>query len=254
MILDEIVASRRARPRSPIVPRTRGPLRSLVTALAADGPLPHVIAEHKRRSPSAGAIGPVDRDIVDVVRGYEANGAAALSILTNAEYFGAAPDDLWAAREATRLPVLRKEFLLDEADVHESLALGADAILLIARLLPDPLLGALHALATSIGLDVLVEVHDLPEALRARAIGASLIGINHRDLDTLTIDLELSATIRNALGPCDGVRFVGESGLKTHADLRRMRAHGMDAVLIGESLLVAPDPGAALLTLLRGSP
>lgn len=254
MILDAILASRRARVREPIVRRPRGAARSLAAALVSGGPVPRVIAEHKRRSPSAGPIGPGPRTITSVVRGYEAHGASALSILTNAEYFGAAPDDLWNARTATSLPVLRKEFLLDDQDVHESLAMGADAILLIARILPDPLLGTLHALARSIDLEVLVEVHDAAEATRALAIGATLLGINHRNLDTLTIDLSLSATIRAGIRAPRGVRFVGESGLGTHADLQRMRTHGMDAVLIGESLLATEDPGRALAKLLRGGP
>lgn len=256
MILDAIVASRKARARDTITSRVRGPRRSLWRALDGAGEMPRVIAEHKRKSPSAGVIGPdANRAIVDVVCGYERAGAAALSILTNAEYFGASPDDLWQARLATTLPVLRKEFLVDVGDVEESAALGADAVLLIARILPGALLGELQRAAESLDLETLVEVHNVAEAEAALAVGARIIGINHRDLDTLTIDLGLSTTIRRALDSRgDGIRFVGESGLRTTGDLRRMRQAKMDAVLIGESLLKERDPGATLATLLEGAP
>lgn len=249
MILDEIVASRRSRRRSASAARPRGPRRSLAARLQP-GALPAVIAEHKRCSPSAGAIGPPGRSLVSVVQSYERHGAAALSVLTNAEFFGAMPDDLWQARTSTTLPVLRKEFLLDEADVVESLQLGADAILLIARILPGAQLGELYRVARSLDLEVLVEVHSLAEAERALIAGAVMLGINHRDLDTLRVDLSLSQRIRAALRPPPDVLFVGESGLRTTADLERMRQHRMDAVLIGESLLAAPDPGVALAKLL----
>ncbi len=260
MILDQIVAHKRAlhaeraaADLDELVARAKkmAPVRSLAASLAATqnrfglG----VIAEFKRRSPSAGEIAGRDVVVAEVARRYAAAGAAALSVLTDGPFFGARPDDLPSARAAVPLPVLRKDFLLDERDVVESRLEGADVVLLIARLLPDPLLAQLHLCALAIGLEVLVEVHSAVEAARAAAAGARIIGVNHRDLDTLAIDLDLSRQLAASL-PADVLK-VGESGLRTRDDLARMRDHGMDAVLIGEQLMRAPDPGAALAELLR---
>ncbi|HEY7958328.1 MAG TPA: indole-3-glycerol phosphate synthase TrpC [Polyangia bacterium] len=207
---------------------------------------PRVIAEFKRRSPSAGEIRP-GAEPAEIARAYAGAGAAALSVLTDEEFFGGAPNDLIVAKEATSLPVLRKDFLLDERDLLESRRIGADAILLIVRLLPPGELRALLSVARRAGLDALVEAHGDRELEVALAAGASLLGVNHRDLDTLTIDLSLSRRARAIAGP--EPILVAESGLHSRADLERMREHGADAVLIGESLLRAPSPGAALAEL-----
>ncbi len=253
MILDRIVAQKRLEhgARTPVdldsLVQTPRAIRPLAVRLRQPGTL-GVIAEFKRRSPSAGVIAKPGVSAADVARGYAQAGAAGLSLLTDQDFFGAELGDLKAARAAVELPVLRKDFLLDERDVVESWQLGADVVLLIVRLLSDSDLTAMHRRAVALGLEALVEVHDEVEAERALAAGARMIGVNHRDLDTLAIDLSLSARVAGKL-PSDVVK-VGESGLKTAADLSRMRQHGMDAVLIGEQLMRAADPGAALATLL----
>lgn len=207
-----------------------------------------VIAEFKRRSPSAGWIRP-GADAVAVTAGYAQAGAAALSILTEPDFFGGALDDLAAVARAVPRPALRKDFLLDEYDLFAARAAGAAAVLLIVRALPDPgLLRALIDQCRDLSLTPLCEAHTRAEALAARAAGAEVIGINHRDLQTLRIDLDLSADLRQDLGP--EPILVAESGLRSAADLRTMQRRGMDAVLIGEALMRAPDPGAALAALL----
>src|SRR5207248_67112 len=176
-------------------------------------------------------------------------GAAALSVLTDEKFFGADLGDIFIARGETTLPVLRKDFLLDERDVVESRALySADAALLIVRLLTDEQLRLLIHRARSVALTPLVEAHSDAEIERALAAGADVIGVNHRDLDTLKIDLELSARARKLVGP--DVILVAESGIQTRADVERMREHGADAILVGEALMRAPDPGKALAELL----
>jgi indole-3-glycerol phosphate synthase len=258
MILDRIVAAKRAAHarRAPVgldelIAKATAlpPGRGLHTALATAPTRPAVIAEFKRRSPSAGPIRPC-ADPAAIAPAYAAAGAAALSVLTDVEFFDGDSGHLAAARLACALPLLRKDFLLDERDVVESRLLGADAVLLIVRLLAPAELGALVGTALTVGLDTLVEVHSEREAEVALAAGARLIGVNHRDLDTLTIDLDLSARIRRGLTPSSGVLLVGESGIQTRADVARMRAAGMDAILVGESLMRAPDPGRALADLL----
>jgi indole-3-glycerol phosphate synthase len=208
---------------------------------------PAVIAEFKRRSPSAGAIRP-GADPAAVAVEYARAGAAALSILTDELFFDGALAHLDAARRAVALPLLRKDFLLDERDVVESRLAGADAALLIVRLLAPVRLAALVATARTVGLEPLVEAHDERELDAALAAGATVVGVNHRDLDTLAIDLSLSARARALAGP--SVTLVGESGIKTRADVARMREHGVDAILVGEALMRAPSPGAALAELL----
>jgi indole-3-glycerol phosphate synthase len=206
-----------------------------------------VIAEFKRRSPSAGALRP-GADAALIARAYARAGAAALSVLTDEHFFGGRMEDLAVARTAVALPVLRKDFLLDERDLLEARLGGADAVLLIVRILDRARLAALLDQAGQAGLDALVEAHSAAEIDLALACGARVIGINHRDLDTLAIDLELSARARAQVGP--SVTLVAESGIQSRADVARMREHGADAILIGESLLRAPDPGAALADLL----
>lgn len=200
-----------------------------------------LVAEVKRRSPGAGEIRP-GLDPVELAATYAANGASAISVLTDREYFGGGLDDLGAVRSAVDVPLLRKDFTLDPLQIAEARAGGADAVLLIVRILDDPLLGELHEAARAAGLAALVEVHDAAELARATACGARLLGINNRDLSTFTTDL---ATTLDLLAdvPADAV-VVSESGIRTAADVARLGREGVDAVLVGESLLRSDDPGA----------
>lgn len=258
MILDRIVQTKRAehQKRPPaqlasLVARASAlaPARPLAQALRGEARHPlRVIAEFKRRSPSAGAIRP-GADPAEVAADYARAGAAAVSVLTDGEFFDGAPEHLGRARAACDLALLRKDFLLDERDVVESRLLGADAVLLIVRLLERALLRALLEVARSVGLESLVESHGERETDVALGAGAGLIGINHRDLDTLAVDLDLSRRARAQVGPA--VTLVAESGIHSAADLARMAEHGVDAVLVGETLMRAASPGAALADLLR---
>jgi indole-3-glycerol phosphate synthase len=207
-----------------------------------------VIAEFKRRSPSAGWL-QREADAAAIGRAYARAGAAMISVLTDGRFFGGSLADLTAVQDAVPVPVLRKDFLLDDYDVYAARCAGASCVLLIARLFPDA--GALRALidqSRALGMEPLVEAHTVAEAAACRDAGAHLIGINHRDLDTLTMDLSLSQGLRAALGR--GPVLVAESGLGSGADLLEMERRGMDAVLIGEALLRGPDPGAGLARLL----
>jgi indole-3-glycerol phosphate synthase len=214
--------------------------RPFAQALARPGL--SVIAEHKRRSPSAGLI----REGValqDVVGAYERGGAAALSILTEAPNFGGTLDDLRRARGASRLPILRKDFIVDGYQVPESLAAGADAILLIVAALSAAELATLHADAQSLGLAVLVEVHNERELDAAVAVGAGLIGINNRDLTTLQVDIRTTYALL-ARVPA-GTVVVAESGFRSRAELDELANAGVDAVLVGEALMRSPNIEAA---------
>jgi indole-3-glycerol phosphate synthase len=197
-----------------------------------------LIAEHKRRSPSAGAIRE-DLSVEDVVRAYEAGGAAALSVLTEASHFGGSLEDLRAARAATELPVLRKDFIVDPYQLLESAVAGADAILLIvAALEPEDLL-ELHREARALDLDVLVEVHDEEELEAALEVEAEVIGINNRDLGDFTVDIERTYELLSDVPA--GKTVVSESGFSTRDQLDELDRVGVDAVLIGETLMRAPD-------------
>ena len=248
-VLTEIVADTRAAVarRAAAVPlpalmeageqrRAGDPIRDFRGALAAPGL--SVIAEHKRSSPSAGVIRS-DLELPEVVRAYERAGARALSVLTEESRFGGRLEDLAAARHASGLPILRKDFILEEYQVHESLAAGADAILLIVAALDTGTLIRLHSLATQLGLATLVEVHDAVELDAAHEIGAEIVGINNRDLTTLEVDVERTHEL--LAGVRDGALVVSESGLRDHAQLARLQAAGVDAVLVGEALMRAPD-------------
>lgn len=225
-----------------------GPARPFAAALRDPArPRPRVIAEFKRRSPSAGPIRPGARP-AEIAAEYARAGAAALSILTDGAFFDGALAHLAEARGACALPLLRKDFLLDERDLLEARLAGADAALLIARILDRETLRALVAAGRRAGLGLLVEAHDEREIEAALAAGADVVGVNHRDLDTLAIDLSLSARARALCG--DGITVVAESGIRTPADVARMREHGADAILVGEHLMRAPSPGAALAELL----
>jgi len=201
-----------------------------------------LIAECKRRSPGAGPIRP-DLDPAALGRDYARAGASAMSVLTDARYFGGSNADLQAARAAAAIPVLRKDFTLDPLHVIEARAIGADAVLLIVRILDDAALRRLHEEARSWGMSVLVEVHDRAELHRALALGADVIGINNRDL--ATFKTELSTTLELLDDVPDDVIVVSESGIRTRADVDRLGEGGVDAILVGETLLKAPDPEAA---------
>jgi indole-3-glycerol phosphate synthase len=205
-----------------------------------------VIAEVKRRSPSKGDLA-ADLDPAAVARAYVAGGASCLSVLTDAEFFGGSPEDLAAARAAVDAPVLRKDFTVCAADVCDARTMGADAVLLIAAALDDAELADLHRLATEVGLDVLVEVHDEPELERALAAGATLVGVNQRDLVTFEVDHERAVRVGRAMP--QGVVRVAESGVRGPVDAAALAAAGFHAVLVGESVVTAGDPAAAVAAL-----
>ena len=251
-ILDEILATKR----DEVTVLRHPPTRDLLRATALDAPPTRdftaalrradgtvaVIGELKRRSPSKGDLAP-ELDPGPTAKAYEAGGAVALSILTDHPYFGGTVADLQAARAATTLPCLRKDFTIDEVQVYEARAIGADAILLIVSAVPDgELLADLHALAVSLGLGVLVEAHDAREVDQALAAGAHVVGINSRDLSNFTEDLGI-ATGLSTMIPAE-VIAVAESAIRSPDDARRMGAAGFDAVLVGEALVRADDASA----------
>jgi indole-3-glycerol phosphate synthase len=203
----------------------------------------NVIAEVKKASPSAGVIR-VDFDPVQIAQTYAAHGAAAVSVLTDLEYFQGSVEYLTAVRAAVDVPVLRKDFILDRYQLLEARAAGADAALLIAECLPGDRLVALQREATALGLHTLVELHDPVELPRVLDCGATVIGINNRDLRTFETRLEHTLDLMAKI-PGDRI-VVSESGIRTHADLAQLAAAGVRAVLVGESLMRAPDIGAAL--------
>ncbi|MEM6733085.1 MAG: indole-3-glycerol phosphate synthase TrpC, partial [Myxococcota bacterium] len=212
------------------------------------GPAPRVMAEVKRASPSAGLIRGEgmahDWDPVALAKAYAEGGASALSVLTDIQFFWGHPDALRACGEASGLPVLRKDFVIDPYQVDESRWLGADAILLIVRILERETLVACAERARELGMDVLVEIHHERELDDALAASNSIVGVNHRDLDTLEIDLELSVRLRERI-PRDRVA-VAESGVSERAQIQRLLGHGYEAFLIGEHLARQPDPAGAL--------
>jgi indole-3-glycerol phosphate synthase len=242
--LEPILASTRAeveRRRGQALPPREGEVRDFVAALRQPGLA--VIAEHKRRSPSAGPIRD-DLGLEEVVAAYEHGGAAALSILTEGPNFGGSLEDLRRARAASSLPILRKDFTLDPYQVLEAHAAGADAILLIVAALEDGQLAELHAAAVELGLAALVEVHDAGELERALALAPRLIGINNRDLTTLQVDRRRTFELRAAIP--DGVAVVAESGFSQRGQLDGLP---VDAVLVGEALMRASDIESAVRAL-----
>lgn len=218
------------------------PCRDFTQAIGLPGAM-RIIAEVKKASPSAGVIR-ADFDPVAIAKTYEAHGAAAISVLTDVEYFQGSLAYLTAIKQAVACPVLRKDFVLDRYQLLEARAAGADAALLIAECLPGERLAELQREATVIGLHTLVELHDAAELPRVLACGAQIIGINNRDLRTFATRLEHTLELLPKI-PADRI-VVSESGIRTHADLERLRAAGARAVLVGESLMRSPDSGAAL--------
>jgi indole-3-glycerol phosphate synthase len=249
MILERIVAHTRAelaarqaaRPLAEL--KSRGADRShpldLAAALRGDGVA--LIAEVKRASPSKGVFAP-DLDAPALARTYAENGARAISVLTDGRFFHGELGDLARIKAAVSLPVLRKDFIVDPYQVHESYAYGADGLLLIAAVLGDGRLAKLLALTRELGMAALVEVHDGVEAARVRPLGPRLVGINNRNLQDFSVDLGTFARLRPAL-PTESV-VVAESGVRGAADVRYLARAGADAVLVGEALVTAPDPAA----------
>jgi indole-3-glycerol phosphate synthase len=217
-------------------------------AEALSRPGTSVVAEYKRRSPSAGAIRE-GASVGDVVRAYERGGAAALSVLTEQDHFGGSLADLEAARDVSDLPILRKDFTVDPYQVYEAKVAGADAILLVVGALSDSELGSLHGIARQLELDAIVEVHDEEELERALEIDADVIGINNRDLSDFTVDLGVTFELLTDVPA--GKTVVSESGILTRADVEELEQVGVDAVLVGEALMRAADPEAACRDLAR---
>lgn len=245
--LEPILAATRAdveRRRRESLPARGDQVRDFLGALRRPGI--SLIAEHKRRSPSAGPIRE-DLRLEEVVTAYERGGASALSVLTEGPNFGGSLDDLRHARRTTSLPVLRKDFTVDAYQVHEAFSAGADAILLIVAALGDRELAELHGLASELGLATLVEVHDEPELELALGVGPAIIGINNRDLTTLEVDLSRTFQLRSQIPA--GITVVAESGFSQPGELAELARAGVDAVLMGEALMRAADVESAVKVL-----
>ncbi len=246
----EVEQAQRTLPEATLRERAQAPreARPFLERLASPGPHGlNIVAEIKRASPSKGIIR-ADLDPAAYAQAYERGGAAALSVLTDERYFHGGADDLRAARAATRLPVLRKDFLISTYQVYESAAMGADAVLLIARLLsPDLLRDCMH-LGAELALDALVEVHSREDFDKANAVGARLIGINTRDLSSFQTDFSVAVNLRRHLQPHQIP--LAESGIRSRTDVEGLLQLGLWNFLVGESLVRAPDPESFLRHLL----
>ena len=226
------------------LPDARGFASALHASIA--GGRPAVIAEIKKASPSKGVIR-ADFDPVAIARSYQAGGASCLSVLTDEDFFQGSDAYLQQVRAACSLPVLRKDFVIDAWQVYEARALGADCILLIVAALGDASLAELSNLALDLGMDVLVEVHDIDELERALQVPVPLVGINNRDLRSFEVSLDTTLSMRGMV-PGDRL-LVTESGIATAQDVALLRGHGVEAFLVGEAFMRAPDPGIALARL-----
>ena len=224
------------------------PARDFAAALAR--PQVNIISELKKASPSKGLLREDFRPI-ELAKGFENAGAAALSVLTEEEFFQGSAKDLRDARKACEIPVLRKDFIVDAWQVWEARAIDADSFLLIVAALGDAALTDLLALGRELGMEPLIEVHTRGELDRAIAVGAKIIGVNNRDLKTLKVDLATSFELVKAIP--DGCIAVCESGIREGAEIRRLRAAGFDAFLIGEHLMSQADPGAGLAALIASA-
>ena len=261
-ILDEIVAWKRtevaeAKRRMPldeleVQAAEAPPVRDFRAALSGPGPI-RLIAEVKKASPSAGILR-ADFDPIAIARTYQAHGAHGLSVLTDSKFFQGHLTYLARIRASVAIPLLRKDFIIDEYQIVEARMAGADAVLLIAECLDDHQLTAFQARARSLNMAALVEFHDPANLRRVLDSGADLVGVNNRDLTRFVTDLDLTLRLRDQIPP--GVILVSESGIKSRADVERLEAAGIDAILVGESLMRSPDVGAAideLLGLVDGS-
>jgi indole-3-glycerol phosphate synthase len=246
----EVEQAKRAQPLEAVrfAARAGPPPRDLAAALRAPGV--SLIAEIKRASPSRGLLY-ADLDAAAQAVAYERHGAVAISVLTDARFFQGALDDLRVARRAVRIPVLRKEFVLDAYQVYQARAAGADAILLIVAALDDDTLRALYDLTYKLGMSALVEVHDKAELERARRLTPHILGINNRNLHTFEVSLDVTARL-SALAPRETL-LVAESGIHSAADVERLAALGVHGMLVGESLVRAPDLGAKIQELITGA-
>ncbi|HMD57951.1 MAG TPA: indole-3-glycerol phosphate synthase TrpC [Solirubrobacteraceae bacterium] len=251
-VLDRIVSEtrqevelRKRRQLDPRPPAPPAPPRSSFRAALLSRPI-GVIAEFKRRSPSAGELR-ASADLAEIVAAYQAGGAVALSVLTEGPNFGGSLGDLLLARSASDLPLLCKDFIVDPYQLFEARAYGADAVLLIVAALEPATLESLYWQADELGLDVLVEVHDERETELALAAGAEIIGINNRDLRDFTVDVARTGRLLGLIPP--EVLVVSESGIAEPTQLSRLHAGGVRAVLVGETLMRAGDPAAALRAL-----
>ncbi len=244
----EIAAAKAARPEAEVrdLAAAAGPTRDFFAPLAAPGPI-RLIAEVKKASPSRGLIR-ANFEPVEIALTYERHGASCLSVLTDETYFQGSLEYLRAVRAAVGLPVLRKDFILDSYQLHEARAAGADAVLLIAECLDDCNLRKLHNEAVSLGMTPLVELYEQENLERVFDAGATLIGINNRDLHTFHTDLHHTLRLRERIP--DECVLVSESGIRTRADVERLAAAGVDAILVGETLMASEDIGAAVDALL----
>lgn len=249
--LEEVATAKRNRSASALArdaERVARPVAGLAASLRSCTGVP-VIAEIKRRSPSKGLIR-ADFDAEKIALAYAEAGASGISVLTDEQFFGGSLEILRQVRAAVATPLLRKDFVVDAYQIDEARIAGADAVLLIVAALDDGALAAFQARARALGLDVLVEVHDEGELDRALAVGATLIGVNNRDLRSFEVDL--GTTERLAARIADpAVLLVAESGIATPADVARLERAGAGGFLVGESLMREPDPGAALQALRR---
>ncbi len=244
----EVAEAKQARPLARLERelKDRPPPRGFAAAIRRPGKL-SLIAEIKKASPSAGPIRP-GADVAEIAKIYAGAGAQAISVLTDTKFFSGGLDDLRVVREKVSLPVLRKDFLLEEYQVVEAAAAGADAVLLIVAILDRPALKRLLALARDLSLDALVEVHSEPELQEALEAQAPVIGINNRDLGSLQVDLETTRRLMKQV-PGTHVR-VSESGIRLPADVEFVRAQGADAVLVGEELMSSDDPAKKIKELM----
>ncbi len=244
----EIAAAKAARPEAALreMAAQAPTVRSFFTPLAAGPPI-RLIAEVKKASPSRGVIRQ-DFQPVEIAHTYQAHGASCLSVLTDEQYFQGSLDYLRQVRAAVSLPVLRKDFIIDSYQLYEARAAGADAVLLIAECLDDCNLRKLHNEAVALGMSPLVELYDPENLQRVFDAGATLIGVNNRDLRTFETDLEHTLRLRERVP--DECVLVSESGIRTRADVERLAAAGVDAILVGETLMASPDIGQAVDELL----
>ena len=241
------VAERQARRPLANLSAPATPPRDFAAALQTPGV--SAICEIKRRSPSKGLLRE-NLNVAEVARSYASSGAAAISVLTDEHFFSGSDDDLQTAATAAPLPLLRKDFTIDAYQIHEARAIGASAILLIVRILSDDQIREFARIADELGLATLVEVHDEPELQRALSCEARIIGINSRDLDTFEVSLDTTLELRKRVPA--GRITIAESGIHTHDDVRRVADAGFDAILVGEALMKAPNPGVKLRQFLRG--